>query len=164
MPFNIYMSPMTPADELALERETVARRLERASRRRSTKAERRQGVALLALGVFVGIVAAGAVLDHAWSGPMDYAKPHAVTARWVDEDGPEIQGSCDTDAECAELPSCKRDPTCDGGPVNGPRRALLLVGVGCGPDRVIMVAAEEDEFPVRCESIEAHYLPTNLGR
>lgn len=35
--------------------------------------------------------------------------------------------------------------------------AVVLVGVGCGPDKVtIVLDGEEDEFPVTCEDIEAH--------
>jgi hypothetical protein len=130
---------------------------------RQERRQERRAVYPLAAFVLAGILASGALLERAWGGellPDGRAKPHAVTARWEASDGPELHGSCDTDAECAALPQCRRDPTCDGGPVNMPRRAVVLVGVGCGPDRVIMVAGEEDEFPERCEAIEAHYLPT----
>lgn len=117
------------------------------------------GVLRTSVWVALGVAAMSGPAIVALAYPEDFAKPHAVTARWEAGDGPEIQGSCDTDAECAALPQCARDPQCDGGPVNGPRRAVILVGTGCGPQRVIMVAGEEDEFPVSCQHIEAHYLP-----
>lgn len=34
----------------------------------------------------------------------------------------------------------------------------LLIGIGCGPDKRVMLAREEDELPV-CDQIEAHYTP-----
>lgn len=42
-----------------------------------------------------------------------------------------------------------------------PRPFYVLVGEGCGPEHVTMVAFEEDEFnddgyPVQCDSIDVH--------
>lgn len=67
---------------------------------------------------------------------------------------------CDTDAECAATPPCMADRRCDGGPVNGPRVTVVLIGVGCGPKLQTMVAREEDEFGTTCQAIEAAWLPT----
>lgn len=35
---------------------------------------------------------------------------------------------------------------------------IVLVGVGCGPKSEVMVARHEDEFPVNCEAIDAHWV------
>lgn len=35
----------------------------------------------------------------------------------------------------------------------------ILVGTGCGPDRVVMVARSEDHFPASgCDAIDVHWL------
>lgn len=48
-----------------------------------------------------------------------------------------------TGAALALLIGCSPSPT-----------ARVLVGVGCGPDRLTMAATEEDAFPFDCEAIE----------
>lgn len=69
----------------------------------------------------------------------------AYTALWLPAELEARHGlspdaaACVTDAECEAL-------------------ELVLVGTGCGPERLTLVAREEDEFGTDCRSIDAHYV------
>ena len=51
----------------------------------------------------------------------------------------------------AEGAVCTTDAECEAG-------EFLLVGQGCGPDGVVMIAREEDEFGTTCRTIDLHWV------